>query len=171
MSAETSAAGDACAVALDGRRIPGQFPPDWRGMDPLPGGWSGQARHLVLWDGECGICRRIAAWLARRDRKGRLLVLAYQEVPNPPLDPLLRADSSRAMQVVSREGVRLRAGRAAIFCLEQIGWRWARPFRHWPLLPLTELGYRLVARNRGLIGRLLPASKARSAPGRESPDP
>jgi predicted DCC family thiol-disulfide oxidoreductase YuxK len=117
----------------------------------------------VLWDGECGICRRIAAWLARRDRAGALLILAYQEVPDPPLEADLRADCSRAMQVMRSDGTRLRAGRAAIFCLEQTGWRWARPLRWWPLVPFTEIGYWLVARNRGLIGRLLPApTSARS---------
>ena len=163
MSGEDARSGTACAVSFEERRIPGQTPPDWDEVDPLPGGWRGRERHLVLWDGECGICRRIAAWLARRDRDARLLVLSYQEVPDPPLDAHLRADCERAMQVFRTDGARMRAGRAAIFCLERTGWRWTRPLRHWPLVPFTELGYWLVARSRGLIGRLLPASKTASA--------
>jgi predicted DCC family thiol-disulfide oxidoreductase YuxK len=140
-------------------QVPGQIPPVWSEVGTLPEGWRGRDRHLALWDGDCGICGRIAAWAAGRDRQGRLLVLAYQQVPDPPLGPALRADCARAMQVMRTDGTRLRAGRAAIFCLEQLGSRWARPLRARPLVWLTELGYWLVARNRALIGRLMPAPK------------
>ena len=50
----------------------------------------------------------------------------------------------------------LRAGRAALCALEQVGWRrttaiLSRP----PLIWAVEIGYRLVADNRPLFGRFL----------------
>ena len=61
-----------------------------------------------------------------------------------------------AMHVVTRGGETLRAGRAVLFVARQLGWRrlaWlgGRP----PLIWLVELGYRLVARHRRLLARLL----------------
>jgi predicted DCC family thiol-disulfide oxidoreductase YuxK len=127
-------------------------------LPPLPGGWRGADQVLVLWDGECGFCGRCVEWARRRDRNARLLLVPYQRVPDPPLDATLRADSARAMQVFRTDGTRLRGGRGAVFCLEQLGWRWTKPLRFAPLAWLTDLGYWFVARNRALFSRLLPAS-------------
>jgi predicted DCC family thiol-disulfide oxidoreductase YuxK len=126
------------------------------GLAPLPGGWRGGDRHLVLWDGDCGFCRRCVEWARRHDRAGRLLLVAYQRVPDPPLGAELRERCGRAMQVVRRDGTLVPAGRGAVFCLEQVGWWWARPMRIVPLAWLTELAYWIVARNRRLFSRLLP---------------
>jgi predicted DCC family thiol-disulfide oxidoreductase YuxK len=125
-------------------------------LAPLPEGWRGAERHLVLWDGECGFCGRCVEWAKRRDRRQRLLFVPYQRVPEPTLPANLRSDCARAVQAIRTDGSRLRAGRAAIFCLEQIGWRWARILRFPPLVWLTELAYHIVARNRLLFSRLVP---------------
>jgi predicted DCC family thiol-disulfide oxidoreductase YuxK len=122
----------------------------------LPQGWRGAERVLVLWDGDCGFCGRCVEWAKRRDGRGRLLFVPYQRVPDPPLGDALRSDCARAMQAIDTGGVLRRGGRGAVFCLEQLGWTWARPLRWPPLLWLTDLGYWLVARNRRLLSRLLP---------------
>jgi predicted DCC family thiol-disulfide oxidoreductase YuxK len=125
-------------------------------LAPLPQGWVGAQRVLVLWDGECGFCGRCVEWARRRDQRARLLFVAYQRVPDPPLREPLRADCARAMQAIRTDGSLLRGGRGAVYCLEQLGWWWVRPLRFAPLGWLTDLGYWLVARNRRLLSRLLP---------------
>jgi hypothetical protein len=59
--------------------------------------------------------------------------------------------------VLTRDGLELRAGRASLFVLEEIGWHpaLARLLQRRPWIWLVELGYRLVARNRVLASRLL----------------
>jgi hypothetical protein len=47
-----------------------------------------------------------------------------------------------------------------LFVSEQLGWRrTSRVLSLTPLVWLVELGYRLVARNRRLVSRLLPAER------------
>jgi len=69
----------------------------------------------------------------------------------------LYARAERAVQVLTVDGRRLEAGRAALFVLEQIGWhpRFVRLAQRRPFVWLAELGYRLVARNRGFFARFL----------------
>jgi predicted DCC family thiol-disulfide oxidoreductase YuxK len=128
----------------------------WSRFSELPEDWAGATHHLVLWDGECGVCRRWAEWAQGRDGGRTLIFLPYQSVPDPPLREALRADCARAVQMITREGKNLRAGRAVISVLERIGLRALAPLRFPPLVWLTEVGYRLVARNRRLISKLLP---------------
>ena len=60
------------------------------------------------------------------------------------------------MHVITRDGERLRAGRAALFVLERIGHRrFARVMRVPPLVWFVELGYRIVAGNRRFFSRFL----------------
>jgi hypothetical protein len=62
---------------------------------------------------------------------------------------------ARAVHLVLPEGGVLRAGRASLFVLGQVGWpRLARWLDRPPLRWLVELGYFLVARNRSWLGRL-----------------
>jgi hypothetical protein len=54
-----------------------------------------------------------------------------------------------AIHVVTREGQTLRAGRAALFVLGEIGWsRIARCCSLPPMVWCVELGYAILARNR-----------------------
>ena len=73
------------------------------------------------------------------------------------MTPDLYARAERAVQVLTDDGRRLQAGRASLFVLEAIGWhpRLARLGRHRPFVWLVELGYRLVANNRGFFARFL----------------
>jgi predicted DCC family thiol-disulfide oxidoreductase YuxK len=63
---------------------------------------------------------------------------------------------ARAVHVVRRDGTVMRAGRATLYVLEGLGWRWTgRLLSLPPLVWLVELGYRVVARNRRFFGRFL----------------
>ena len=72
------------------------------------------------------------------------------------MTPGLFAACERAVHVVTADGRILRAGRACLFLLDQVGWHhFARFFSRPPLIWLAELGYWLVARVRGRLGRFL----------------
>lgn len=72
------------------------------------------------------------------------------------MTPDLYAACARAIHVVRADGGVLRAGRACLFVLEQIGWRrTARLLGLPPFLWAVELGYRIVAANRPFFARFL----------------
>ncbi len=73
------------------------------------------------------------------------------------MSPELREQARRAVQVITAGGRRISAGRACLFVLKEIGWRpsLARLGRHRPFVWAVEIGYRIVARNRGRFGRIL----------------
>jgi predicted DCC family thiol-disulfide oxidoreductase YuxK len=74
------------------------------------------------------------------------------------MTPELREACRRALHVLTADGTLLRSGRAALFVLERTTRAWhvfARVFRYPPLVCFVELGYRIVAENRSLFGRLL----------------
>ena len=106
----------------------------------------------LLYDGDCGFCTRVAAWVAERDRHGRLRVVAYQQAPSPPMTPALRAACTEAVHVVTPAGRTVRGGDAAIYTLGALGLRglarllWLRPLRD-----LVGFGYGIVARNRSRL--------------------
>ena len=109
-------------------------------------------RHLVLWDGECGFCRRSVEWLAAHDKRGALDFKPYQSVE---LAPSLKQACSHAMHVIKADGEIIKAGRAMMFCGLFTPLRgWAR-IGAWPIfLPFVELGYKFVAHNRTLVSKL-----------------
>lgn len=68
----------------------------------------------------------------------------------------LAARCARAVHVITPEGAILRAGRASMYVLGQIGWpRMAAVASRRPLVWLVEAGYWLVARHRPFFGRVL----------------
>ena len=73
------------------------------------------------------------------------------------MTPALVEDARRAVQVITGDGRRLAGGRAGLFVLEEIGWHpvLARLGRHWPLVWLVDLGYRIVAGHRSFFARFL----------------
>ena len=72
------------------------------------------------------------------------------------MTPELYAACQRAVHVLTNDGRVLRAGRASLFILEQIGYRIAaRLLRLPPFLWFVELGYRIVATNRPFFARFL----------------
>lgn len=72
------------------------------------------------------------------------------------MTPELRAACERAIHVLTTDGRTLRAGRAALFVLEHLGFRrTARVLRVPPLIWAVELGYFIVARNRRFFSRFM----------------
>ncbi len=68
----------------------------------------------------------------------------------------LARECARAVHVVTPDGRLLRAGRASLYVLDQVGWRrLAAALSRPPLVWLVEAGYRLVARNRRALSRVL----------------
>ena len=116
----------------------------------------GTGKHLVLWDGDCGFCRRSIEWVERHDR-GELECIPYQHAPPTVLTKELRRECAEAVHVITNNGRVLRGGRAWLFMLRAIGWHnVAALLGTPPFFWLTELGYRLVARNRHRLSRWLP---------------
>jgi predicted DCC family thiol-disulfide oxidoreductase YuxK len=113
-------------------------------------------RHLLLWDGKCGLCRRATEWVRLRDRAGRFEIVPYQEAATPPMTPELRAACRRAMHVLTADGRVLRAGRASLFVISETGNRRLAAFLGLPpFVWLVELAYRIVARNRSQLSWLI----------------
>lgn len=72
------------------------------------------------------------------------------------MTPELYEACKKAVHVITRDGQVLRAGRASLFVLERIGYRWtARVLGVPPLVWLVELGYWIVARKRSFFSRFL----------------
>jgi predicted DCC family thiol-disulfide oxidoreductase YuxK len=72
------------------------------------------------------------------------------------MTPALREACARAIHVIRADGDTLRAGRAALFILRGVGWRWtARILSVPPLVWFVELGYWVIARNRRFFSRFL----------------
>ena len=118
----------------------------------MGGEGSGGEQAWLLFDGDCGFCTRLAAWVEERDRAGRLRVAAYQEAASPPMTPELREACAQALHAITPRGRVLRAGDATIFTLHALGWRglarvlWLRPLRD-----MVGFGYGIVARNRSRL--------------------
>ncbi len=73
------------------------------------------------------------------------------------MTPALYEACKRAVHVITAEGRIIKGGRATLFILEVVGYpRWlVRPFSGPPLVWFTELGYRLVADNRGFFSKFM----------------
>ncbi len=68
----------------------------------------------------------------------------------------LAASCERAVHIILPDGEIVSAGRASLYALDQVGWHaLAAVLRRRPLVWLVEAGYRLVARHRGLLSRVL----------------
>jgi predicted DCC family thiol-disulfide oxidoreductase YuxK len=76
------------------------------------------------------------------------------------MTPALRRACARAVHVVTPEGRVLRAGRATMYVLAELGWRrTAALLATPPLVWAVEAGYALVAANRGRLSGLLPPER------------
>lgn len=110
-------------------------------------------KHLVLWDGDCGFCRRSVQWLQKHDRFGSL---RFEPSQSAHISPELRAACRDSIHVVKSDGEILRAGRAALFCGRQTRWHRLARLAQWPIfLPLVEIGYGWVARNRHIVSKFV----------------
>jgi predicted DCC family thiol-disulfide oxidoreductase YuxK len=109
----------------------------------------------LLWDGDCGFCRRSVNWVKRHGGEAHFQMAAYQGAPSPPMSPALAEACERAVHIIDADGTTHRAGQAVLVVLERIGWRWVRLFRFPPLIWGIEVGYWIVARNRRFFSRFM----------------
>ena len=63
-------------------------------------------RHWIVWDGECGFCRRAVDWALARDRRRLFEAVRYQMAPTPPMTPELRAACRRIAEIEPDHGIR-----------------------------------------------------------------
>ncbi len=103
--------------------------------------------YRLLYDGDCGLCRRFVTWLAARDQQGRLQIAAYQDIPLPAQ---VRARARRSLQLIDPPGHREERGRAVLQTLALTGCTSINWLRLPPLIYLVDLGYCWVASHREL---------------------
>lgn len=123
-------------------------------MEPTPEG-SDHATLTVIYDGDCGICNRFAAFVDDWDREGRLELIKSQDpevVRRFPEIP--REDFVTSIQVVDRAGRRWEEaqGIAQILRVLPGGGGMALVLRAPGIRGLARQGYRWVARNRAALG-------------------
>jgi len=123
----------------------------------LPGPERRPTADVVIFDGQCRICRRQIGWLAWFDSGGRLAYLSLHDSETARRYPDLSHDElMRQMVVVDAHG-RRHGGAAAVRYLSRRLPRlwWLAPILHIPLsLPLWQWLYRQVAARRYLFGRV-----------------
>ncbi|TMG04905.1 MAG: DUF393 domain-containing protein [Chloroflexi bacterium] len=98
----------------------------------------------------------MARWVRRRDRAGRVLVVANQKPGVLERYGVTREEADRAAWTVGRNGSRLEGAAAINRVLKELGGGWpvlAASYRLRPLAALEESFYRWFARNRSRFHR------------------
>jgi predicted DCC family thiol-disulfide oxidoreductase YuxK len=124
---------------------------------------------IVLYDSDCGFCRWSLAKLLAWDRHRRLQPRAIDSAEGKRLLADLSAEQRAASwHLVEADGRRSSAGAAAPRLLRELpgGGPLAAVLERFPRA--TERTYGWVARNRGRLGRLIPAGAKRRADARIS---
>ena len=132
-----------------------------------------EGRHLVLYDGVCGLCDHLVQFLLARDRHRVFHFAALQSAAGQSAversggNPAALTTFYVLADYRTGESRLFNKGRAALFVARTLGWPW-RAAGLLGLLPTSILdrGYDLVARNRyRLFGRheqcLLPRAEDR----------
>jgi predicted DCC family thiol-disulfide oxidoreductase YuxK len=108
-------------------------------------------RHIVFFDGVCGLCDKTVRFLLRHDRHDRLRFAPLQgETARRVLPPLGgRPEDLDTIYVVTADGRLLQRSRAVLFATVALGGAWVLlgALRIVPR-PLADLVYRFVARVR-----------------------
>ena len=123
-----------------------------------------QGQALMLFDGDCGICSKLAGWAAAQDAKRsggpRFRVEPYFEFSESDLAPhgLTWEECTHSVQLIELDG-RVHSG---AFAVNRFLWTrpWFKPlialvYIAFPLLLLEMAGYYIVARNRHRISAAL----------------
>lgn len=113
-------------------------------------------RAVLLYDADCGFCRFAADLVLRLDRAGRLRAVALQDDEAARLLPGRAPEERMSSWHLVLEGGAVRSGGAAVAPLLRMlpgGGPLAALAEALP--GPTERAYRLVARHRGRLGRLL----------------
>jgi predicted DCC family thiol-disulfide oxidoreductase YuxK len=130
---------------------PPEFFPGVRTNPPLNGA------GLLLWDGTCGFCRRMTVVLKTISLRP-VAMQPFQEVL-PQLPPEVLPWTMRQMHWVRSDGSISGGSQALIEALEAGYHNLTAGALESPVMrPLTWLGYRIVAANRGVAGEMIGAS-------------
>ena len=106
------------------------------------------SRPILFFDGDCGLCDRLVAFLVARDRRGRLDYAPLQGTTAAQAIPPETARSVDSVVLVDEDGLHLRS-EAALRAMARLGgsWRLIGLLRGIPRGPRDAV-YDLVARNR-----------------------
>jgi predicted DCC family thiol-disulfide oxidoreductase YuxK len=113
-------------------------------------------RALLLFDGDCGICSRLARTAAAIDRRRLFRIAPYFDYDEEALAPfgVTWADCTHSIQLIRRDG-KVSRGAHAVNRFLWPYWPWkigvALVVLLFPLLLLEMAGYWVVARNRHRI--------------------
>ena|SRR5579859_5856377 len=110
----------------------------------------------LVFDGTCGVCTRLARWVRRRDRAGRVLVLPSQRPGVLARYGLTREEADRSAWAVDPGGRRWEGAAAVGRVLAELGGpaAWvAAPYRIKPLGAMADLTYRWFAGRRSKFER------------------
>jgi predicted DCC family thiol-disulfide oxidoreductase YuxK len=106
---------------------------------------------ILVYDGECGFCTRLAGWVRRRDKKGRVDVRSNQEDGLVETVGLTREEVDRASWAVEPGGRRFEGAAGINRVLRELGgvwsalgWLYRLPLVRW----FEDAYYRRVARKR-----------------------
>ncbi len=112
-------------------------------------------QHLIVWDGDCGLCQAAIEWVHRHDRRHSFATASWQDCDDSRLTDELRHRCFKAVHVITNDNSVYGAARAVLFILHDLyGFRLLRLAEKPPFIWLGELVYRLIANNRKIIGRL-----------------
>ena len=90
-----------------------------------------EGRHLVLYDGVCGLCNRLIESILERDRRGVFHFASLQgPIAKAALAPFEKdpgaLDTFYVIENYRRPPAKLRSrGRAAVFVATELGWPWS----------------------------------------------
>lgn len=120
--------------------------------DPAP---TPQFRHVLVYDGECGVCDRIARRLRAWDRHGRLEIVASEQSEVPGRFPWIpTAAFGDSIQLIAPDGTTWQGAAAMERVIDLmpkgrlLTWVFSLPLAR----PVAERIYRWFARNRHRLG-------------------
>jgi len=105
----------------------------------------------LVYDGECEFCTRLARWVERQDRRGRVSVRANQEAGLIESLGLTREEVGRAAWAVERGGRKFEGAAAINRVLRELGGVWSMLgslYRVEPVRWVEDRYYSRVARRR-----------------------
>lgn len=116
-------------------------------------------KHHVIFDGDCGVCRRLVQLALAKDRNDRLRFSQYQTAQLDQLSPgLTRRMTSKSLYFIRHDGRTFRGARAVFETMKRLsgiygflGVVLSIP----PISLILEPFYRLFAHYRSQISRLL----------------
>lgn len=112
-------------------------------------------RWALVFDGECGFCRRSVEWVRNRDREDRIEPLPFQDSEvRERFQRIPLEDFEQAMHLIAPDGRSWSGARAGEELLRLLPrWRWIAPmFRVPGVRWIAQRVYRLVADHRHSLG-------------------